>query len=156
MLEPKEIAELSLVNKQVNKLLKPFETKQIAKKQHNAPKPKKQSKSPPTIEIKITNDTYKLSVYDLKTVPKFIFNETAKNWQYIPQTSERVIPTIDQSSYAGFKSKLNGKNMFFVHRGLVDRSLEYYKGGLDDEGEQDYEELYNGKQFIENFDFTSP
>lgn len=87
MLQSEDVAELSLVSKQVNKLLKPFETKQVAKKQQNVPKPKKHNKSPPTIEIKITNDTYKMSIYDLKTVPKFIFNETAKNWQYIPQTS---------------------------------------------------------------------
>ena len=115
-------------------MVKPFEVKQVVKKQQNVPKQNKKQKSPAAVEIKITNETYKLSVYDLKTVPKFLFNETVKNWQYIPMSNERLIPTIDQSSYAGYKSKINGKNMFFVHRGLVDKSLDYYKGGLDDDG----------------------
>lgn len=131
------------MNKQINKIVKPFGVKHVVKKQQNVPKQNKKQKSPPAVEIK--NETYKLSVYDLKTVPKFLFNETVKNWQYIPMSNERLVSTIDQSSYAGYKSKVNGKNMFFVHRGLVDKSLEYYKGGLDDEGEQNYEELYNGK-----------
>lgn len=85
----------------------------------------------------MTDDTYKLSIFNIKTAPKHLFNQTSENWQYTGSVPEKLLQNIEQS-YAGFKSKSGGKSMFFIHRGLIDRSLEYYRGGLDDEDEQNY------------------
>lgn len=46
--------------------------------------------------------------------------------------------------------------MFLINRSLIDRSLDYAKGGFEEEDSKEmYEKLYEGKELTDNYDFTS-
>ena len=97
-----------------------------------------------------------METFTTKTAPKALFSEVMEKWKYTSDVPEKLWGSIERSSYIAFKSKVNDKDMFFIHRAFVDRRLEFYRGDFDDEEEENYTELFNGTQFTDNVDFTSP
>lgn len=109
---------------------------------------KKQGKKDEEVKI-VKEETYDLVRTSIWSCPSEIF-QTRKNWCHVkgelPIQAVHLQEKFSTGIYSIFRHKNNPNELFMINRSLVDRSLEYDKGGFQDETTEElYEHLYESK-----------
>ena len=151
-----DLCRLSMVGRQYRELLKDRYRREIRavdefidSKVQQLNK-KKTGKKAAEGDIVVREANYVMVKTNVWHTPAEVF-QTRKLWKHVkgalPFKAPALLEKVTSGTYSFFVHKNNEQEMFFLNRSLIDRGLEYDKGGFQPEGEEEglYANLYEGK-----------